>query len=194
MRLCIPLFALALCSLTSAQNYPPADWQIETALLAAPEAERDEASVLGYRGDGSFGVLRQGANDLICLADDPSRKGFSAACYHKSLEPFMERGRELKKAGKSTDEIFQMREDEIKAGELAMPKQALLHVMTGQIDEETREIVNGHVRWVFYIPFATAESTGLPLAPISPGAPWIMNPGTHRAHIMITPPKKNVAK
>lgn len=194
MRLCIPLFALALCSLTSAQNYPPADWQIETALLAAPEAERDEASVLGYRGDGSFGVLRQGANDLICLADDPSRKGFSAACYHKSLEPFMERGRELKKAGKSTDEIFQMREDEIKAGELAMPKQALLHVMTGQIDEETREIVNGHVRWVFYIPFATAESTGLPLAPISPGAPWIMNPGTHRAHIMITPPKKKVAK
>lgn len=194
MRLCIPLFALALCSLTSAQNYPPADWQIETALLAAPEAERDEASVLGYRGDGSFGVLRQGANDLICLADDPSREGFSAACYHKSLEPFMERGRELKKAGKSTDEIFQMREDEIKAGELAMPKQALLHVMTGQIDEETREIVNGHVRWVFYIPFATAESTGLPLAPISPGAPWIMNPGTHRAHIMITPPKKKVAK
>lgn len=194
MRLCIPLIVLASSCLSWAQNYPSEDWQIETALLAAPEAERDEATVMGYKSDGSLAVLKQGSNDLVCLADDPARKGFSAAAYHKSLEPFMARGRELKQAGKSADQIFQMREDEIKSGKLAMPKQALLHVMTGQVDDETKTIVNAHVRWVFYIPFATAESTGLPLAPISPGAPWIMNPGTHRAHIMITPPKKKIVK
>jgi len=47
------------------------------------------------------------------------------------------------------------------------------------------------LRYVIYIPFATAESTGLPLAPSAPGMPWIMDPGTHRAHIMINPPQKN---
>jgi len=37
------------------------------------------------------------------------------------------------------------------------------------------------------MPFATAESTGLPERPVEPHHPWIMNPGTHRAHIMISP-------
>jgi hypothetical protein len=45
------------------------------------------------------------------------------------------------------------------------------------------------MRYVIYIPFATPESTGIPLKPLTPGGPWIMNPGTHRAHIMINPPR-----
>ena len=172
-----------------AQKYPPKDWQIATATLAAPELERENATVIGYDSGGELTVIRQGTNDLICLADDPSRKGFSAACYHKSLEPFMARGRELKKQGKSAEEIFNIREEEAKAGTLEMPEHALLNVLTGQVNEATKEVEKTHLRYVYYIPFATSETTGLPLAPISPGAPWIMNPGTHRAHIMITPPK-----
>ena len=181
---------LSTSSVLIAQNYPAESWQIETAVLAAPEADRKNATVIGYKSDGTLTVLRKGSNNLICIADDPARKGFSVACYHESLEPFMARGRELKKSGKSTKEIFQIREDEVKAGKLAMPKRALLHVLTGQVNDETKAVENTHLRWVFYIPFATAESTGLPLAAIAPGAPWIMDAGTHRAHIMITPPKK----
>ena len=45
------------------------------------------------------------------------------------------------------------------------------------------------LRWVVYIPYATAESTGLPLKPLVSGGPWIMFPDTYRAHIMISPPK-----
>ena len=47
--------------------------------------------------------------------------------------------------------------------------------------------VKGKLRYVIYIPFATPESTGLPLKPEIPGGPWIMDPGTHRAHIMLNP-------
>src|SRR5690606_40281405 len=54
---------------------------------------------------------------------------------------------------------------------------------------ETGEVTNGYLRYVVYIPYATAESTGLPLKPDVPGMPWIMDPGTHRAHIMINPAK-----
>lgn len=190
MRFLLLAIAVSAPLLTSAQNYPPKAWQIATATLAAPEQDRENATVLGYGSNGELTVLRQGTNDLICLADDPSRKGFSVASYHKSLEPFMERGRELKKQGKSAQEIFSIREEEAKSGKLEMPERALLSVLTGQVNEATQEVEQTHLRWVFYIPFATAESTGLPLAPVGPGAPWIMNPGTHRAHIMITPPKE----
>lgn len=192
MKLCIPLILTTILVSVSSfaeKSLPSVYWQITTAVLAAPQHERANSTVLGYKSDGSLGVLREGSNDLICLADDPEKKGFSAACYHKSLEPFMARGRELRIEGKSTEEVFNIREAEAKSGALEMPEKALLAVLTGKVNEETNEIEEQHLRYVFYIPFATAESTGLPLAPSSPGGPWIMNPGTHRAHIMITPPK-----
>jgi hypothetical protein len=32
------------------------------------------------------------------------------------------------------------------------------------------------------MPWATSESTGLPEIPMASNHPWIMEPGTHRAH------------
>ena len=196
MKALLPLILIFLCSTLLAQeevSYPSVYWQITTAVLAAPPLDRDKATVLGYRNDGTLDVLRQGSNDLICLADDPAKKKFSVACYHKSLEPFMGRGRELRKNGMSEKEIYDVREEEAKSGKLEMPEKALLAVLTGEVNKETQEIDKQHLRYVFYIPFATPETTGLPLAPTTLGGPWIMNPGTHKAHIMITPPK-NVDK
>ena len=76
---------------------------------------------------------------------------------------------------------------------LKMPPQpTTLHLLEGkeaEIDEATGEVRNVNYRYVVYIPWATAESTGLPLKPLVEGGPWIMDPGTHRAHIMITPPR-----
>ncbi len=107
----------------------------------------------------------------------------------------MARGRQLQKQGKSAKEIFDMREAEVKSGRLKMPKQpSTLYVLSApddRYDATTGEVKEGNYRYVVYIPFATAESTGLPLRPEAPGMPWIMDPGTHRAHIMITPPAKN---
>ncbi len=192
MKALLPLTLITLLSTLvsyAETKVPSVYWQITTAVLAAQESDRENATVMGYRSDGTLAVLREGSNDLICLADDPKKKNFSVACYHKSLEPFMARARALRKEGKSEKEIFDIREEEIKAGKLEMPERALLAILTGKVNEETQEIENKFLRWVFYIPFATPESTGLPLAPQIPGGPWIMNPGTHRAHIMITPPK-----
>ena len=65
--------------------------------MAVPELEHENATVIGCEKGGELTGIRQGANDLICLADDTSGKRISIACYHESLEPFMSRGRELKK-------------------------------------------------------------------------------------------------
>jgi hypothetical protein len=129
---------------------------------------------------------------MICLADDPVQKGFHVACYHRDLDPFMARGRQLNKEGKSGTEVFEMRESEVKAGKLSMPEApSTLFVLTApdeSYNAQSGEVSNTYLRYVIYIPYATAESTGLPLKPGAPGMPWIMDPGTHRAHIMINPP------
>ena len=164
---------------------------IATALMAAPEKSRDNAKVIGYNMAGEFVTLKEGSNEYICLADNPNQEGFSAACYHKDLEPFMARGRELKAEGKTFQEIFDIREEEAKSGKLDMGAPGLtLHIYYGpgtQYNPETTEVIGAKYRYVVYMPWATAESTGLPEAPIAPNHPWIMNPGTHRAHIMISP-------
>ncbi len=76
-----------------------------------------------------------------------------------------------------------------------MPKQpTTLFVFSAKAEEfnaATGDVKAGNLRYVIYIPYATAASTGLPLKPEAPGMPWIMDPGTHRAHIMINPPASN---
>ena len=165
--------------------------QIKTALLAAPKEKRDSCTVFGYSADKQLIVLRKGTNEMICLADDPDVPGFSVACYCKSLEPFMKRGRELRKQGIDGQQLFDERGKEVKEGTLQMPKgPAALYVYSAKDEDfnaETGEVKNGELRYVIYIPFATAASTGLPEKPSANGMPWIMNPGTYRAHIMINP-------
>lgn len=184
---------LILTSLCRAQDVPAPEMQIATAVLAAPQDQREGATVMGYSPKGEFVVLRKGTNGMVCLADDPLQKGLNVSCYHEDLDPFMERGRQLRKEGKSAQEIFDIREQEAKAGKLKMPAQpTTLYVYSaseGDYDSSTGEVRKGYLRYVIYIPYATAESTGLPLKPDHPGQPWIMDPGTHRAHIMINPPR-----
>jgi hypothetical protein len=188
-------FLLFLIVHVSFAQIPSAEIQIKTAVLAAPEDKRDGAMVYGYNAKGEFVMLRKGTNEFVCITDDPKASGFNVSCYHKDLEPFMARGRELKAQGKSFQEIFDIREVEVKSGKLFMPKQATnLQVFSAPSENynaETGEVTKGNFRYVVYIPWATAESTGLPLKPEAPGMPWIMDPGTHRAHIMINPPAKN---
>jgi hypothetical protein len=195
------LLLLLQASLASiCQNTIPApEQQIKMALLAAPSDKRDSATVMGYGENREIVVLRKGSNEFICLADDPAQAGLSVACYHRDLEPFMKRGRELKKQGKNGQETFDIREKEVKSGALSMPKQpSTLYVYSTKPDDynsTTGEVKNGYLRSVIYIPYATAQSTGLPLKPEAPGMPWIMNPGTHVAHIMINPaPPATAAK
>jgi hypothetical protein len=179
----------------AAQQIPDKEVQIKSAVLAAPQEQRDNATVMGYNSKGELVVIRKGTNGMVCLADDPNQKGLNVSCYHEALDPFMARGRELKKEGKSFKEIFDMREQEVKDGKLKMPEQpTTLYVYTASEEDyntSTGDVQNGYLRYVIYIPYATAESTGLPLKPDFAGQPWIMDPGTHRAHIMISPPKNS---
>lgn len=181
------LFALA--ATLSAATIPPAAEQIATAVQASPKDRRDGAMVLGYNADGKLVTLRPGTNDMVCLGDDPKVDGINIACYHKDLEPFMARGRELDAEGTKGQDRHKQRWKEVDDGKVNMPREPrMLYVMTGKgFDAATGTITDSYLRWVIYTPYATPESTGLTLK--SGTEPWLMYPGTAGAHIMISPPK-----
>ena len=183
---CLVLIAAAL----SAAEVPSRETQIAAAILAAPPELRDGAAVLGYNPGAELVTLREGRNELICLASDPNKSSFSVACYHKELEPYMARGRELlaqKVTGQKRNDV---RWKEVAEGKLALPREPrTLYVLTGSgFDAATGKVTNPYLRWVIYVPYATPESTGLSTKP-SDSAPWLMSAGTAGAHIMINPPK-----
>ncbi|MFO7847664.1 MAG: hypothetical protein R6V27_13950 [Balneolaceae bacterium] len=183
--------ALLLADSVEAQSdiVPAKEQQIAAAVHAAPEPMRDGAAVHGYDDSGNLITLREGQNELICLADDPSDDRFHAACYHKDLEPFMARGRELSAEGHSTEEVREIREQEVEAGDLPMPEKPMsLYSLTGDADAwdyETGTLRSARPLYVVYVPYATVETTGLSASPASEGAPWLMDPGKPWAHIMV---------
>jgi hypothetical protein len=183
------LVSLTALAQTAAPTIPSAADQIAATILAAPEELRAGAAVLGYGEDGKLKELRKGTNEMICLASDPKAARFSAACYHKDLEPYMARGRELAAQGITGGARNQEhRWKEVQEGKLKMPKEPrMLYVLGGKnYDAASGKVIEGVVRWVIYVPYATAESTGLSTKS-KRGEPWLMDAGTPGAHIMITP-------
>jgi hypothetical protein len=160
----------------------PPHQQIAQAVAAAPERMQADATVLGYK-DGKLVTLRQGTGLLVCLADDPKEPGHHVSCYHKDLEPFMSRGRELRAQGLKAPAIESTRLAEIKSGKLKFPSQpTTLYQLISQKDDPAQ----ARPMYVMYIPYATPESTGLSTRPLEHG-PWLMYPGMPWSHVMIVP-------
>lgn len=170
-------------------NIPPASMQIKAALTIAPEHFKAGAKVYGYTQQGEWTVLRQGSNKLICIADDPAKKRFHVVCYYKALEPFMKRGRELRRKGYSEAKVNKIRRQEIKSGELSFPDRPMalynLFGPPGAFDYETGTLIKATPLYVIYVPFSTRKSTGIATKPPAPGAPWLMEAGLPESHIMI---------
>lgn len=170
----------------------PDDRQIAEAVLAAPESRRAGAAVLGYGSDGRVTTLREGSNGLLCLADDPEGEGFQVSCYHRDLEPFMARGRELRRQGMEGEAVDSVRFAEIESGELSYPDHpAALFTLAGKSAPENPSAgeppAESQRLTVLYVRGATAEQLGLPAKP-SGGVPWLMAQGQPDAHVMISSP------
>jgi hypothetical protein len=195
MRIAVLLVPVLLApAAVGAQAAPaalPPEIQIAAAVAPLPQDYRADATVLGYAaGREGLVPLREGTGAFICLADDPRDERFHTACYHRSLEPFMARGRELRAGGHGREALDSLRNAEAAAGALAMPQHpAALYSLTGTpdaLDAATGAVSGARPLYVIYVPFATAASTGLPTRPEG-ALPWLMNEGAAKAHIMFTP-------
>ena len=166
-----------------------ADEQMTQAVLPLPAEMRAHASVLGYSPEGKLTLLRNGNGSMTCLANDPRSARFHVACYHKSLEPFMARGRALRAQGVKGDMVDSVRFREAREGKLKLPDApALLYSLTGEKDayDPATKSARARALFVVYMPYATSETTGLSAVPAQ-GTPWVMFPGTPKAHIMFVP-------
>ncbi|MDQ3242663.1 MAG: hypothetical protein M3Q09_02935 [Gemmatimonadota bacterium] len=184
--------AAAQTAATVAVTYPSPERQIAAAVSPLPEPLKKGAQVLGYRDGGQLTTLRRGTNDIVCLGDNPAGERFHVSCYHRSLEPFMARGRELQKLGKSREAIDTARLADVRRGRYRMPSRpaALYQYFAPRdsVDAATGVVNGASYLYVVYIPYATEQSTGLTANPLS-GGPWIMYAGKPWSHIMIAPQK-----
>ena len=70
---------LFFASIAAAADIPSPQVQIAGAVLGAPAELREGAAVLGYDAQGARVWVREGKNELICLATDPAKTAFNVA-------------------------------------------------------------------------------------------------------------------
>lgn len=182
------LLATPVALAAQAPTPPPAAEQVAAAVLPLPADLRASATVLGYDAAGKLVTLREGTGAMRCLADDPAQENFHVACYHRALEPFMARGRSLRAEGVKGTQVDTVRFREIAAGKLAMPRTGgALYTLTGPAgswNAATGKATGARPLFVYYMPGATGATSGISETP-SRTEPWLMFPGTPKAHVML---------
>jgi hypothetical protein len=153
---------------------------VDKALLAAPPALRDQATVVKWRADFTYDTLRKGTNRLVCfdLSGFPMEQPFSVECTSIGNLDRKAQNLRAEAAGdrKKSEAMLDAME---KNGTRLKAEYGSVWYELGGPDQQS---ARGHR--MIAVPGATTQSTGLPDNPKQGGA-WIMNAGTLKAHIMI---------
>jgi len=156
----------------------PAD-EIEKALLAAPRQLKDGTTVIKWKSDFTYEVLKKGTNRLVCYdrTGQPGQQPFAVECT--SIANLERVAQSLKMETitdkKERDAAFEAAE---KAGKWTKPEFGSLWIhMSGPSREQARMHVT------IAVPGATTQSLGFPENATQNGV-WIMNAGSSAAHLM----------
>ena len=154
---------------------------VDKALIAAPVALRDQATVIKWKSDLTYDTLRKGTNGLVCYdrSGFPLQQPFSVQCTSLANLPREAQNLKAEASGersKSEAMLKAMEQD----GTRAKPEFGSLWYHVSGAD---RDHVSPH-EVTIAVPGATQASLGLPEQRRENGA-WIMNAGTSTAHIMI---------
>jgi hypothetical protein len=154
--------------------------EVEKALLAAPRQAREGATVIKWKPDHTYDVVRKGTNRIVCYDQSglPSEQPFSVQCTSLGN---LERVAQNRKFEVQTDRAARQAALEAaeKDGTRVKPEfGSVWYTLSGPDQGAARMHVT------VAVPGATAASLGLPDNNKSGGA-WIMNAGTSTAHIMI---------
>jgi hypothetical protein len=176
----IALFALAIiavssCTVARAQD----DDYIARAVLAAPANLRDGATVIKWKSDFTYDIVRKGTNQLVCYdkSGQPEQPAYMIECT--SLGNLDRAAQNMK---------FESSGDKAKTQALldaAEKDGTRMKPVYGSVWYHQMGADKDHARshMTIAVPGATTQSTGLPDNPKSGGV-WIMNAGTTTAHLM----------
>jgi hypothetical protein len=154
---------------------------VDTALMAAPPNQRDQATVVKWKPDFTYDTLRKGTNRLVCYdrSGFPQQQPFSVQCTSIANLDRVAQNLKAEAAGdrKKSEAILAEAE---KNGTRVKPEfGSTWYTVAGPSKDQARP---HHV--MIAVPGATTQSMGLPDNPKLGGA-WIMNAGTSTAHIMV---------
>jgi len=154
---------------------------VDKALIAAPAALRNQATVIKWKPDFTYDTLRKGTNGLVCYdrSGFPQQPPFAVQCTSLANLPREAQNLKAEATGdraKSEAMLKAMEQD----GTRAKPEFGSIwyHVSGPDQDHPSPHEVT------IAVPGATQASLGLPEQRRENGA-WIMNAGTSTAHIMI---------
>lgn len=151
---------------------------IERALLAAPRNQKEAATVIKWKADNTYDTLRKGTNRLVCYdrSGDPGQQPFAVQCTSIANLDRVAQNMRFEAMGDKRQAMLDAAE---KDGTRVKPEfGSIFYNLGGPNRERARE------HMTVAVPFATAQSMGLPDNNKQGGA-WIMNAGTSTAHIMI---------
>jgi len=177
MKRSIPMLmsVLALSVSAFAQNQT----EIDHALAAAPGPMKNDATVIHWKADGTYDVLKKGTNKLVCYdrSGEPGRAPFAVQCtslanldrvaQNRKFEAVLDRGQRQKMIDAAEAD-----------GTRVKPEYGSVWFSMNGPDQEHARM---HV--TIAVPGATSKTTGLPENP-SQGGVYIMGAGTTTAHIM----------
>ena len=151
---------------------------IDTPLLAAPANQREGATVIKWKPNFTYDTLKKGTNRLVCYdrSGQPGQQPFSVECTSIANVERVAQNMKFEAAGDKKQAMLDAAE---KDGTRVKPEFGSVFYNLGGAD---RERTRAHT--TIAVPFATAETLGLPDNNKQGGA-WIMNAGTSTAHLMI---------
>lgn len=172
--------ALALVTLSIGAFAQAPTEPIEKALIAAPLRLKDNATVIKWKSDYTYDVLRKGTNRLVCYdrSGQPGQQPFAAECT--SIGNLDRVAQNLKLEAipdkKASLAAFDAAE---KDGTRVKPEfSSIWYHINGPDAEHARSHIT------IAVPGATGQSLGLP-EDGKQGGVWVMNAGTSTAHLMI---------
>jgi hypothetical protein len=152
---------------------------IERALAAAPRPQRDGATVIKWKADGTYDTLKKGTNRLVCYdrSGEATYQPFAVQCTSVGNLPRVAQNRKFEAMADKAARQAAIDAAE-KDGSRVKPEYgSVWFTMNGPDQAKARTHIT------IAVPGATTQSTGIPDNP-SQGGVWIMNAGTTTAHIM----------
>ena len=171
---------LAAALAVSADAKAQSQAEIDTALLAAPQQLKADATVIKWKPDFTYDTIKKGTNRLVCFDSSslPGQQPFSVEC---SSVANLERITQNLKFEAEPDAA--KRRALIDAAEKngTRPKPEFGSVWF-HLRGASKETARAHK--TVAVPGATAASMGLP-DNAKQGGVWIMDAGTSAAHLMV---------
>ncbi len=151
--------------------------EVDAALMAAPAALKDQATVIKWKPDFTYDTLRKGTNQLVCYSKSgmPKQQPYMMECTVLGNLPRQAQNLKFEAMGEGAQAAFDAAE---KDGTRVKPLYGSVWYHAMGPDKE-----HARMHMTIAVPGATTASTGLPDKARQDGV-WIMNAGTTTAHLM----------